>query len=403
MVKNEAELKSLTSDLPTQYQQYSIIINQVGTTQKSVQTLRANIQQDLITLGKLTTEKKETEKIAATINEEQKNKEKFETALQSRQSDIDNIGQKCIDIQEKYNISIEQSDSIQSERDEAQKNVNKLETNLVTYGELASQKESLEKELLEINIDIIGLKREILDLNDEKAEHLLDERVNLDEEDDLRRESDSLKKRSASLETEQKERQSDIYEAEYTIAETFELKEQYPALVKQVESERFEIEAMNNAVTLLDVTRDGIMAGIKTRIESHMVQFLPALTDQRYSMARIDEINYRIEVYDREARRWRIKGVFSGATQDQFSLALRLAFALSTIPSTRGARPGFIFLDEPLSGFDSERRKGFMALLKNELPKYFDQIIVISHLEALQEEFQNRLLLEAGRIRARVG
>jgi exonuclease SbcC len=71
---------------------------------------------------------------------------------------------------------------------------------------------------------------------------------------------------------------------------------------------------------------------------------------------------------------------------------------LSTIPSTRGARPGFIFLDEPLSGFDAQRRKGFMTLLREELPKYFDQIIVISHLEALQEEFPYNLQLEAGQL-----
>jgi len=168
--------------------------------------------------------------------------------------------------------------------------------------------------------------------------------------------------------------------------------------VNQNDEENFNLEAMKKAVILLDTTRDGIMGGVKKRIESHMMQFLPALTDERYNMARIDEKEYRIEIYDREAKRWRGKGVFSGATQDQFSLALRLAFALSTIPATRGARPGFIFLDEPLSGFDAQRKKGFMALLQEELPKYFDQIIVISHLEALQEEFLQYLQLEAGQV-----
>jgi exonuclease SbcC len=90
--------------------------------------------------------------------------------------------------------------------------------------------------------------------------------------------------------------------------------------------------------------------------------------------------------------------VFSGATQDQFSLALRLAFALSTIPSSKGARPGFIFLDEPLSGFDIQRREGLIILLKNDLPKYFEQIIIISHIEQLMEEFPAHIQLEAGRI-----
>jgi exonuclease SbcC len=129
-----------------------------------------------------------------------------------------------------------------------------------------------------------------------------------------------------------------------------------------------------------------------------MMRFLPALTAQRYSMAKIDENDYRIEVYDKEARRWRGKGVFSGATQDQFSLAMRLAFALSTIPSSRGARPGFIFLDEPLSGFDSQRRDGLLSLLRGELSEYFDQIIIISHLEQLRDEFPNQIQVEAGQV-----
>ncbi len=122
------------------------------------------------------------------------------------------------------------------------------------------------------------------------------------------------------------------------------------------EERNSDVEAMRRATILLDTTRDNIMSGVKQNVEKNMMQFLPTLTDNRYNMARIDETNYRIEVYDREAKQWRGKGVFSGATQDQFSLALRLAFAISTIPSSRGARPGFIFLDEPLSGFDAQRR-----------------------------------------------
>ena len=69
------------------------------------------------------------------------------------------------------------------------------------------------------------------------------------------------------------------------------------------------------------------------------MHFLPALTDDRYIMVRIDETEQRIEICDREAKRWRVIGVFSGATRDQFSLALRLVFALSTIPSTREPDP----------------------------------------------------------------
>ena len=205
-------------------------------------------------------------------------------------------------------------------------------------------------------------------------------------------------KKVASLETEEKEKNLTVTESTERMERTSKLQEEYPVLVEEAEGEVFRLEALRRAVILLDTTRDGIMGGIKTNVEKNMMQFLPTLTGNRYSMARIDEERYIIEVYDREAKNWRGKGVFSGATQDQFSLALRLAFAISTIPNTRGARPGFIFLDEPLSGFDTQRREGFMLLLREELSKHFQQIIVISHIEALRDEFHHHLSLESGRI-----
>ncbi len=215
---------------------------------------------------------------------------------------------------------------------------------------------------------------------------------------ELRTQRDVYLRKSASLEREEQERNNDVLESNQIIEKTMKLKEQYPALEEESKQEEFKIEAMRRATILLDTTRESIMGGVKQNVEKNMMQFLPTLTDNRYNMARIDEANYRIEVYDREAKQWRGKGVFSGATQDQFSLALRLAFAISTIPSSRGARPGFIFLDEPLSGFDVQRRNGFMQLLREDLSKNFDQIIVISHIEALAEEFQNSLTLDSGRI-----
>ena len=154
----------------------------------------------------------------------------------------------------------------------------------------------------------------------------------LRKEVELRSQNEELKARSVKLDTEKIERTADVKEATDVMVETSDLKEEYPKLIEQNDEEVFDLEAMRRAVILIDTTRDGIMGGVKKRIESHMVHFLPALTDDRYSMVRIDEKEYRIEIYDREAKRWRGKGVFSGATQDQFSLALRLAFALSTIP-----------------------------------------------------------------------
>lgn len=214
----------------------------------------------------------------------------------------------------------------------------------------------------------------------------------------LRSEKEGYVATLSRLDQEEIDKERIIGDAKRVIEEKAELKDNYPTLVEQVKEEKFRLDATGKAVTLLEMTRTSIVGGVKQNVEKNMMQFLPTLTDNRYSMARIDEENYRIEVYDKNAKRWRGKGVFSGATQDQFSLALRLAFAISTIPSSRGARPSFIFLDEPLSGFDAQRRIGFMQLLREALSRHFHQIIVISHIEALAEEFQDSLHIESGRI-----
>lgn len=111
----------------------------------------------------------------------------------------------------------------------------------------------------------------------------------------------------------------------------------------------------------------------------YMRLMLPLLTCGRYHDAELDDETYKIRVWDARAADYVEKEIFPGATQDQFSLALRLAFALATLPEGLGARPKFIFLDEPTAGFDGERRSSFVKLLREgELSARFDQIFLIT-------------------------
>lgn len=398
----KAELDSTIIKLPGTPRDYQALIYKDVDLQNSISSLRETIQNDIHSLVKITTERDGKQEISDEIEQRKSDRDNMDALHKADLEKVETLEIQFKEVEEMHGVKVDQADSIKAERDEVQKKVQELETNLDTYQNKASQKEELEQEIKEKEEVVQGFETEIKELDEEKIKLVSDYDVDLSREGVLREQNEELKKNSARLETEKLEREADVEEAKVTMDENLELKDEYPKLVDLNEEEKFDLEAMKKAVTLLDTTRDGIMGGVKKRIESHMVQFLPALTDERYNMARIDENEYRIEIYDREAKRWRGKGVFSGATQDQFSLALRLAFALSTIPSTRGARPGFIFLDEPLSGFDAQRRKGFMNLLQEELPRYFDQIIVISHLEALQEEFLHNLQLEAGEIIGRI-
>ncbi|MCS7287303.1 MAG: hypothetical protein RMK30_07455, partial [Anaerolineae bacterium] len=84
---------------------------------------------------------------------------------------------------------------------------------------------------------------------------------------------------------------------------------------------------------------------------------------------------------------------------DQFSLILRLAFALAALPEERGVAPSFIFLDEPLGSFDNDRIEAFLYLLtEGEIARNFDQIFLISHVPVDPNLFDYYIVMEDGRI-----
>jgi exonuclease SbcC len=133
------------------------------------------------------------------------------------------------------------------------------------------------------------------------------------------------------------------------------------------------------AAPVLESVRENILRAVLPGTIEHMRAMLPLLTCGRYHDCELDDETYKIRVWDARAGDYVEKEIFSGATQDQFSLALRLAFALATLPQGLGARPKFIFLDEPTAGFDGERRTAFVKLLTDgELAARFDQIFLIS-------------------------
>jgi len=144
--------------------------------------------------------------------------------------------------------------------------------------------------------------------------------------------------------------------------------------------------------------------------ERNMQLLLPQLTANRYWDVRLTApeddngqpgaVDYRIRVWDSAAGRYVAKNLFSGGTRDQFSLALRLAFTLATLPQELGVAPGFIFLDEPLSAFDAQRAQALVELLtRGTIAKQFDQVVVISHHHAFDPRaFQYHVRLEDGEL-----
>ncbi len=170
-----------------------------------------------------------------------------------------------------------------------------------------------------------------------------------------------------------------------------------------------EREICLRAQKLLRETHDRIARRVLPITERNMQPLLQQLTSGRYRDVRLTpedtngqpgEMDYRIRVWNPTAGRYVAKNIFSGGTRDQCSLALRLAFALATLPQELGVAPGFIFLDEPLSAFDAQRAQALVDLLTTgTIARQFSQVVLISHNHAFNREaFRYHVRMESGQI-----
>ena len=158
-----------------------------------------------------------------------------------------------------------------------------------------------------------------------------------------------------------------------------------------------ELRVVKAAIEGIEATAEALRNRVRPSVERYMGQILPKLTSGRYRAVALDE-SFGIRVWDPDAGEFRPRDVFSGGAEDQFLLAMRLAFALSLMPEAKGVKPDFLFLDEPLGSSDEVRRSGIIEYLTSELPRLFGQIFVISHVGGLEELFPNVIRLEDGRV-----
>ena len=148
----------------------------------------------------------------------------------------------------------------------------------------------------------------------------------------------------------------------------------------------------------LEQTSESLRNRVKPQVERFMGLILPVITSGRYKAVQLDD-DYTVRVFDPDAGEFRPKEVFSGGTEDQLLLAMRLAFALALIPQAKGRNPEFLFLDEPLGSSDKVRREGILALMHRELSQNFKQIFLVSHVGDLEAEADTIIEMDNGAVR----
>ena len=88
-------------------------------------------------------------------------------------------------------------------------------------------------------------------------------------------------------------------------------------------------------------------------------------------------------MYSDEAGSYKGRDIFSGGTQDQFLIALRLAFTKSILSSRVTDDVYALFMDECISSSDGARKHGIFEVL-DRMKDVFSQVIIIAHEDVSQ-------------------
>jgi exonuclease SbcC len=217
----------------------------------------------------------------------------------------------------------------------------------------------------------------------------------LDEASQMR---DSLNELVSRVKTQVEESMTRIIELKQFLEENKGLEEQVDEQKRKVLLLQKQLAVVKYSIKGLEQTSESLRNRVKPQVERYMSQILPVITSGRYKAVQLED-DYTVRVFDPEAGEFRPKEVFSGGTEDQLLLAMRLAFALALIPQAKGRNPEFLFLDEPLGSSDRVRREGILELMHKELSQNFKQIFLISHVGDLEVEADTVIEMENGAVR----
>ncbi len=195
-----------------------------------------------------------------------------------------------------------------------------------------------------------------------------------------------------------KELRGRIMEAEKQVAQLDALKKESERLSGELGSINFEVEARKRSVELMQEVSRTMREAFAPSVEEYMSWAVSHFTGGRYKAVRLDPGTYDVEIYDTEAGSWLRRDIYSGGTNDQFLLALRIAFTLSLLPSAKGVYPRFLVLDEPLGSSDADRRNRIIGFLAGELTRFFDQLLIITHVDVEEPPGSRVIVLDDGRV-----
>ncbi|NLA31299.1 MAG: SMC family ATPase [Methanomicrobiales archaeon] len=157
-----------------------------------------------------------------------------------------------------------------------------------------------------------------------------------------------------------------------------------------------EIGRLKLTRSLIKEYTDYLLQVVRDRIEEEAGRVLADITDGRYGTVMLDD-DFTVLVHDMgddyPADR------FSGGEQDDIAIALRIALSRFLAGVNEVHDSTFLIFDEIFGSQDEERRSNLLRALRTQ-EAHFPQILLISHITEVQDEFSTTLLVEMGADRA---
>ncbi len=163
-------------------------------------------------------------------------------------------------------------------------------------------------------------------------------------------------------------------------------------LLRQQEVLAGEIGRLKLTRSLIKDYTDYLLGVVRDRIEEEAGRVLAEITDGRYGTVMLDD-DFTVLVHDMgddyPADR------FSGGEQDDIAIALRVALS-RFLAEVNGVHDStFLIFDEIFGSQDEGRRANLLRALRTQ-EAHFPQILLISHITEVQDEFSTTLLVEMG-------
>ncbi|WP_214019500.1 AAA family ATPase [Methanoculleus sp.] len=163
-------------------------------------------------------------------------------------------------------------------------------------------------------------------------------------------------------------------------------------LARQQEALIEEIGRLKLTRSLIKDYTDYLLQVVRDRIEEEAGRVLAEITDGRYGTVMLDD-DFTVLVHDMgddyPADR------FSGGEQDDIAIALRVALSRFLAEVNEVHDSTFLIFDEIFGSQDEGRRNNLLRALRTQ-EAHFPQILLISHITEVQDEFSTTLMVEMG-------